>query len=352
MSFELLKALSEAHGISGREGEVRAVVRAELDRLGLRAEEDALGNLIVDCGGKDGGPRALLDAHMDEIGMMVSHIHGNGAASFATIGGWDARNLPAQPATILTAKGKVRGVVGSKPPHISGADERGKAWKTEDLWIDVGAKSEAEARELGIEVGDPIVIDGPCEELRPGLIRGKAFDDRAGCYVILAALRALKGRDLPVHLFASFTVAEEVGTRGVRAIGGRGPWAAAIHLEATVAADVPGVAPQQCPSVFGGGPVITTIDNSIIVPERMFRFLEETARSLGIATQRKKPVFGGTNAGAMHQTGQGLPCGVISIPCRYIHSSVTLMKQSDLDAVIKLAVEAVAGIGPALCNGG
>src|SRR5262245_34296951 len=120
------------------------------------ATEDALGNLLVDVGGDPNGPAVLLDAHMDEVGLIVSHIHSVGQVAFAPLGGWDARNLPAQEVTIRTKSGKVQGVIGSKPPHILKGDEQTKAWKIEDLWIDVGTSSEAETRALGIEVGSPV----------------------------------------------------------------------------------------------------------------------------------------------------------------------------------------------------
>lgn len=358
MSFELLKKLTEAHGVSGREDEVRAVVREELAALGLDCEEDVLGNLIVEAGGDPAGPAVLLDAHMDEIGLMISHLHPEGGASFATLGGWDPRNLPAQRVTVRGRLGHVAGVVGSKPPHIVPADERSKAWKPEALWIDFGTRSEAETRALGIEVGDPAVLDGACERLRPGLVRAKALDDRAGCYAILRVLRALREKagegtknlaaGLPCRLFASFTTSEEVGLRGARALGGRRDWDVAIHLEATVAADVPGAPASQRPSVMGAGPAITVADNSAIVPERMVRFLEETARTRGIPSQRKKPTFGGTNAGAMHMSGRGVLCGVVAVPCRFIHSPVTLMLESDLEATVALALGAVESIGDLL----
>ncbi|MBI1784417.1 hypothetical protein HYR69_04665 [Candidatus Sumerlaeota bacterium] len=228
MSFELLKSLADAHGVSGREGEVRDVIRAALAGMGLSAEEDALGNLFVEAGGDPAGPPVLLDAHMDEIGLMVSHISPWGQLSFATMGGWDARNLPAQEVTIRAKKGKVAGVIGSKPPHILKGDESSKAWSVESLWIDVGAMSEAETRDLGIEVGDPVVLDGHCAQLREGLIRGKALDDRVGCYVILETLRVLRSEKLPIRLCASFTTSEEVGLRGIGVIGRRADWAAAL----------------------------------------------------------------------------------------------------------------------------
>jgi endoglucanase len=157
-------------------------------------------------------------------------------------------------------------------------------------------------------------------------------------------LRALRADALPVRLFASFTVAEEVGTRGIKAIGAVEPWAAALHLETTVAGDVPGVAPHLSPTRMGAGPAISVADRSVIVAQRMVDFLESVAREEAIPTQRKKPTFGGTNAGALHQTGRGVLCGVISTPARYIHSPVTLMLRDDLDAAIRLTLAATRRI--------
>lgn len=364
MSFELLKRLADAHGISGREGEVRDVIRAELAIMGLAPEEDALGNLIVEVPGSapQDAPAVLFDAHMDEIGLMISHVYKEGALAFATLGGWDERVLPAQEVTIRTRAGdKVRGVIGSKPPHILGAEERAKPFKVESLWIDVGSTGEDETRGLGIEIGDPVVLDGELIEMRPGVIRGKALDDRVGCCAGLEAIRALTskrnagvsdgadgagvggnavGRGAGCRLFFAFTTGEEVGTRGVRAIGGRQEWAASIHLESTVAADTPFAPEAQRPTVMGKGPAITIADRSHIVPEKMIRFLEAVARDAKIPFQFKRPIFGGTNAGAMSQTGRGVMSGVIAAPTRYIHSPVTLLLKSDMEAMIALTREA------------
>jgi endoglucanase len=344
MAFDLLKRLSDAHGVSGREDEVREVIRTELKALGIDAEEDPLGNLLADAGGPEDGPKVLLDAHMDEIGLMVRHIHPGGQLSFATIGGWDARNLPAQEVAIKTRLGKVEGVIGSKPPHILKADEANQPWNPDALWIDVGTHSAKETQALDVRVGDAAVLDARCVRLREGIFRGKAFDDRVGCYVILETLRALRSENLPVRLFASFTTSEEVGLRGAEVIGRRHDWAVALHLEATVAADVPGVSSDLCPTVFGAGPAISVADKSIIVSDRMVRFLESVAEREGIAWQYKKPIFGGTIAGAVHKSGRGVLCGIISAPCRYIHSPVTLLKESDLEATIKLTVAAVRAL--------
>lgn len=345
MSFELLKRLAEAHGVSGREDDVREVIRAELADLGLSAEEDAIGNLFVEAFGPTDAPEVLLDAHMDEIGLMVSYLHAQGQLAFATLGGWDARNLPAQEVTIKTRTGKVAGVIGSKPPHILKGDEATKPWAVEALWIDVGTTSADETRALGVGIGDPVVLDGACVELCNGVLRGKAFDDRFGCYVVLQTLRAIREKKLDVRVCASFTTSEEVGLRGIEAIGNRREWAAALHFEATVAADMPGVAASQSPTVFGKGPAITIADRSTIVPERIVRYLEKTARDAGIPYQFKLPIYGGTNAGGMHKSGRGVLCGIIAAPCRYIHSPVTLIKASDMEATLKLAEAAVLGIG-------
>ncbi len=344
MDLDLLKRLSEAHGVSGREDEVRAVIRDALAAIGLSAEEDPIGNLFVEAGGEATAPSVLLDAHMDEIGLMISHIAPCGAANFATLGGWDARNLPAQRVTVRTKKGMVAGVIGSKPPHILKGDEASKAWAVESLWIDFGTSSEEETRALGVRIGDAVVLDGPFSEIRGGMLRGKALDDRVGCFVILETLKALRGKQLPIRLCASFSTSEEVGLRGIGAIARRADWAAALFFEATVAADVPGVATAQCPTIMGAGPAITIADRSTIVPERMIEFLVCVAEKNSIPHQFKRPIFGGTNAGALHQAGRGILCGIVAAPCRFIHSPVTLLRKSDLEAMIKLAVAATSGI--------
>jgi tetrahedral aminopeptidase len=253
-SFELLRDLSERFGVAGFEGEVRERL-AEL--VGPHVDEvrvDPLGNLIAERGG--GGPRLMLDAHMDEIGFMVSYVEEGGWLRVVPIGGWDERIVPAHALTILADGGdKVRGIVGTLPPHLLKQADREKPLLLEDAFVDVGAESRAEVEELGIRIGSPAVIAYPFARLNGGAtVAGKALDDRAGCTVLVKTLEALAGETLGVTLFANFAVGEEVGLRGARTAAAQIAPDIALALEGTVAADVPGAAPARPPPRPRGGP--------------------------------------------------------------------------------------------------
>jgi tetrahedral aminopeptidase len=216
-SFALLRDLSERSGVAGFETEVRErleeLVRPHVDEVRV----DPLGNLIAERRG-DGGPRLMLDAHMDEIGFMVSYIEEGGWLRIVPVGGWDARIVAAHALTILAdGGGKLRGILGTLPPHILTQADREKPLALEDAFVDVGAGSAAEVEEMGIRVGSPAVIAYPFERLNGGnAVVGKALDDRAGCAVLVQTLAALAEETLGVTLIVNFAVAEELGLRGAR----------------------------------------------------------------------------------------------------------------------------------------
>ncbi|MBC7097519.1 M42 family metallopeptidase [Candidatus Bipolaricaulota bacterium] len=331
-----LGKLSDAFGVAGFEDEVREVIRDMMSPYVDLCELDPLGNLTCSLG--EGEP-VMLDAHMDEVGFMVRWIEDDGFLRLTPLGGWDERILPGHQLVILTREGKKRlGVIGVAPPHILKEEERKRVIPLEDLFVDVGARSRAEAEELGIRVGDPATIHYPFREIRPGYVTGKAFDDRAGCLVAIEAVRALAGERLPYRLVVNFAVCEEGGLRGAKVAAYRIAPRLALALEGTIGADFPGVPPAKQPVRLGQGPAITLADRSIIVSPRLVRFLEETAREEKIPYQYKLPAFGGTDAGAIHLERGGSLAGVISVPCRYIHSPVSTLLISDLEQTIRLTV--------------
>lgn len=343
-TVELLKTLSEAHAVTGCEDDLREIIAARLAPLATSSRTDALGNLIVELPttAPDDAPLLMLDAHMDEIGLIVSFIEPNGYLRFATIGGWDERVLPSHAVDVRTYDGQImRGVIGTPPPHILKPEERSKPFTVESLFIDIGARNAEEVATRGVAVGDSVTISYPFHRLTPDVVMGKALDNRAGCTVLISVLeRLLSGgqpADLPVRLVAVFSTREEIGGFGARVASYDIRPDIALVLEGTVAADCPGVPAARMPSRQGNGPAITHIDRSAISPRRLVKFVEQLADDNGIAHQQKTPIFGGTNAGPIHTAHAGVPVMVLSVPCRYIHSAHATLRVDDLRQTIDLA---------------
>lgn len=336
-SYELLEKLCNIPGAAGFEGPVREAIAGMVEPLVDEVRVDPLGNLIAVRGGASPF-RLMLDAHMDEVGFMVRHIDEKGFIRFTPLGGWDPRLLPSHMLTITTRDGaNVEGVIGTLPPHILKEGEREKVIPVDDMFLDVGADSEEEVRAMGIGIGDPIVARYPFRRIGRGTVMGKALDDRAGCAVIVRTLEALAGRQVDATIVAAFVVNEERGMAGARTAAYRIEPDMAIAVEGTVAADVPGVPPHRQPSVQGRGPAITVADGNFIAPREMVAELEEVARREGIPYQIKVPASsGGTDAGAIHQSRGGVRTGVVSVPCRYIHSPFSTCLLSDFEDTCRL----------------
>jgi len=331
-----LQTLSDAFGVAGFEDEVREVIHKMVSPYVESCETDALGNLL--CSRGSGDP-IMLDAHMDEVGFMVKWIEKDGFLRLSPLGGWDERILLAHRLTIRTRNGRdVYGVIGSTPPHISSDGDRDKVVPLEDLFVDIGARSRDEAEGFGVRIGDPATIHYPFLKMREGYFTGKAFDDRAGCLVAAEALRILAKEKLPYKLVVSFSAHEEGGLRGAKVAAYRIAPKLALALEGTIGADMPGVPEAKQPVRLGHGPAITLADRSITVKPKVARFLEKIADENGIPYQYKLPSYGSTDAGAIHLERGGILAGVVSVPCRYIHSPVSTLYLSDLEATLKLVV--------------
>jgi len=334
-SKELLINLSNAFGPAGFEEEVKDLIFQLVKNYTDELYEDPLGNLIALKRGTS-GKRVMVDAHMDEVGLIVSHFQGP-FVKFQLLGGWDARLLPGQKVVIKTRRGeKVIGVIGTIPPHIQSQDEMKKAFDVNDLFIDVGAQDEEELKKKGINIGDPAVIFAEAKELDEETIVGKAFDDRAGCGVLIKVLERLKHTKLPYDLYAVFTVGEELGLRGAKASAYNVDPDFSISVEGTIAVDNPNIPPYKQPSHIGKGPVITVVDRSIVVNPKVVQFIEQVAQKNGIPFQYKTPIFGSTNAGAIHLERGGVLSSVIAVPVRYIHSPLSILKIKDFEYTVEL----------------
>ncbi|MEM1576220.1 MAG: M42 family metallopeptidase [Archaeoglobaceae archaeon] len=335
--IELIKKLSNAHGISGFEDELREIIKAEVERFADEVRVDSMGNLIASRNGSE--LEMMISAHMDEIGFVVKQIDDKGFIRFAPIGGWFSQIALAQ-RVILYGKKKVHGVIGCKPPHLMKDEERKKAIEISDMFIDVGAKNKEEVFNLGINVGTPIALDREVAMLANNRITGKAFDNRVGLAVAIEAFRKSKSR-ATIQFVA--TVQEEVGLKGAKTSAFSIEPDVAIAVDSCVSADFPGSESAHMDIGLGRGPVITVVDASgrgLIVSQTVLRWLKETAEKYRIPYQLEVAEGGTTDASAINLTKSGIPAGVISIPARYIHSPVEVVDLIDVENAVELVVRA------------
>lgn len=337
---QFLKALTEAHGVPGYETEVRAVLRRYMSSLG-DLTQDKLGSLI--CRRSGDGPKVMLAGHMDEIGLIVTHIDDNGFLKFLQLGGWWDQTILSQRVIVKTHQGDVVGVVGAKPPHLLSGDERGKMVEKKDMYIDVGATSKAETEAAGVRVGDPVVPDSAFAVMAPGkTYLSKAFDNRVGCAVVIDVLRRFAEGGNPNDLYGVQTVMEEVGLRGattsVRAVDPD----VAIILEADIAGDVPGIKKEQSSVRLGSGPALSVYDARMIPNTKLRNLVIDTAAAEGIPLQFSNMPGGATDGGAIHLHGTGVPTVVIGVPSRHIHSHGAIIHRDDYDNAVKLVAALVS----------
>jgi endoglucanase len=338
-----LQKLSNADGVAGREEPIRNLLIQMLTPYVDEITVDRLENVIAVKKGKKAAPKVMLAAHMDEVGLMVKTITKEGFLQFAKMGGIDDRILLAQKVRVLTEKAVLPGVVGSKPPHVQKEDERKKIVPFDELFIDVGAKSRDDAKAMGVKVGDPVAFDVDFVKLGNDVVLGKAFDNRAGCAVMVEVLKHLQDTDCTVY--AVGTIQEEVGLRGaVTATFGVDP-DVGLALDVTIAGDTPGIREFDTTVKMGKGPALTVSDSGLITHPKVLRWLIDTATENNIEYQLETGLMGATDAARMSLTRQGVPSGTISIPARYIHSPAGLISLKDLQTCANLATAAVQKIG-------
>lgn len=336
---ELQKKLSALLGVSGYEEEVRAFILEEIENRGLADKSwiDPLGNVLAIKEGNVGNDRILLDAHIDEIGFMISHIDKKGFLHFVSIGGWDNRILLGQSVILKSGDGQLfHGIIGSKPPHLSTMEERKKVVDIPNMYIDIGMSSEEEVLDNNINIGSIGTLTSPYVEFPNGMVRGKAFDDRTGCNVLLHTMMFLKEREYSNTVVFNFAAQEEIGGQGATVGTYSLKPTMALAIENTTAADVPGIRDSEVPVYIGQGPAITVADKSIITNPKVNKRLIKNAEHENIPYQYKKPRYGGTDAGKIQISRKGVPSSVVSVPCRYIHSPNSLLKLDDIYETIRL----------------
>lgn len=325
----LLERLSHASGVSGNEGEVREIIKEAVRDHVDELQVDNLGNLIALKKGKQPGPKVMIAAHMDEVGLMITWIEKNGMLRFTTVGGIDKRVL--QGKAVLVGPNRLPGVIGSKPIHRQEPSERNKPLPVNQLFIDIGAKSKEEA-EKKVKVGDYAIFATKFGEFGAGKYKGKAMDDRVGCLVLIETLK--NTYNMPVY--GVFTTMEEIGTRGAAVAAHAVDPDLGIVLEGTVCADFMFDVPEGHATNIGAGPALSLMDATSIANKAMVRHLVELAERNKIPYQFRRATSGGNDAGRISLTRKGVPACSISVPCRYIHSPVSVVSKSDIENTIKL----------------
>lgn len=333
-----VKELTTLPGPSGVEDRVREYILAAARRTGAEVHVDRLGNVIAMKRGRAQNPATVMVcAHMDEVGFLVTKVDDGGMLKFSVTGGMDPRILLSQ--RVKIGPNAVPGVIGSMPIHLLKPDDIKKAVKIEDMAIDIGATGKEEALKL-VKPGDWAVFDSGYVEFGDRLVKAKALDDRAGCSLLLDALE----QEYDATIAAVFSAMEEIGGMGATAAAYTLKPDAAVVLEGTTCADMHGVPDHLRVTMVGKGPAITIMDNSAISDRRLRDQLLATAREIGIPWQHRAGSFGGTDAGRIQPARSGVPVVNINVPCRYIHSPVSVMSLNDYDNALKLLTAFLGGI--------
>jgi endoglucanase len=342
----LLGKLSNAHGVSGNESEVREIL---IDAVKDRVDEyrvDTMGNLITlkkAERARSGNIKVMIAAHMDEVGLMIVHHEPNGLLRFRKVGGIDDRVLLSK--VVLIGKDKIPGIVGVKPIHLLKQKERDQVIDCDSMTIDIGAKSKDEAQGL-VKIGDYATFATEFAEMGDGLVKGKALDDRTGCAMLVEILK----RDYPFDVYGVFTAQEEVGARGARVAAYAIEPSCAFALESTVCDDSPKTKDVSPVTRVGNGPAITFMDNGLVADRRLINLLIETAKENRIPYQFKQAVAGGTDVGRIHIAKEGAPSVAVAVPTRYIHSPVSLLSKQDFENTIALMTKTLPKLAKGLEN--
>lgn len=331
-----INELSNINGIAGNENDVRKYIIEKIKNNVDKFEVDSIGNLYAFKSGKNKNKKIMLAAHMDEVGFMVTGIDASGEIRFKPVGGVDPLSCLAK--KVLIGKNKIPGVIGIKATHLNTIEEEKVIPKFETLRIDAGFNSKEEASGK-ISLGDFIAFDTSFQE-KNGICIGKAFDDRAGCSILMD----ISKNDFPYDTILAFTVQEEVGLRGAKVAGHKIFPDICIVVEGTGAGDFPSDKDIPKYPKINAGPVITLLDRSLIVEKRLVDFLVKIGEKNKIPYQFKRPNIGSTDAGKIHIAKTGVPSMVVAVPIRYIHSPAGMMLVKDYKNTLKLVEEAIANI--------
>ena len=335
--METIKDLSLLSGVSGDEGRVREYLQKRLAGH-CQMRVDALGNLICEKQGAKRAPhRLMVEAHMDEVGFLVTGITETGMLRFDEVGGIDPRVVIGKP--VRVGPEGVRGIIGTKAMHMQSAKERDETVPLDKLYIDIGADTKEEAEKL-VSLGDSVVWESAFTPFGDGFLKARALDDRAGCAILMDMIQG----EIPYDTTFVFTTQEEVGTRGAQTAAFGVDPQFAIVLETTTAADIAGVEEINQVCRLGKGPVISVMDRGAIYDKGLVNLAIATAQSRGIPAQIKEGVYGGNDARSVHTARTGVRTLAISMPCRYLHSPSCVLKTQDITATRDLTAALLASI--------
>ena len=326
----LLEQLCMLNSTSGREERVRTFI---LNRLQGKADitVDPLGNVLAFVKGRERAKKTVMfTAHMDEVGFIISYITEEGYLKFSPVGGIDNKVIAGRAVTV--GEQNTPGVIGIKAIHLTEKADSGKVPDVSSMYIDIGAKDKAEA-ETKVQIGDAAYFISDFKRLGEHKFKAKAIDDRFGCAVMLDMIE----QGVDYDCWFCFLVQEEVGLRGAGPAAFRVKPDYAVVLEATTAADVAGVKPEDSVCIQGDGAVVSFMDRSTVYNRALFQHAFRLAKENGIACQTKTTVAGGNDAGAIHKANGGVYTLTVSLPCRYIHSATSVADVRDMEACRALA---------------
>ncbi|KKB43523.1 M42 family metallopeptidase [Bacillus thermotolerans] len=338
-TMQLFKTLTELPGAPGNEHDVRRFMRSQLELYADEIVQDGLGSIFGVKKGKEAEPVVMVAGHMDEVGFMVTQITENGMIRFQPLGGWWNQVLLAQRVQIITDSGPVVGVVSSVPPHLLSEGQRKKPMEIKNMLIDIGADDREDAKKIGIKPGQPIL---PVSEFTPMAnekkILAKAWDNRYGCGLAIELLKELKDDIVPNTLYSGATVQEEVGLRGAQTSAEMIKPDVFYALDASPANDASGDKNEF--GQLGKGALLRIFDRTMVTHRGMREFVLDTAETHNIPYQYFVSQ-GGTDAGRVHTSNEGVPSAVIGICSRYIHTHASIVHVDDYAAAKELLIRLV-----------
>ncbi len=340
-AIQLMKEFTRSNGPSGFEGPVRTLFEREMRNAGAEVSTDGLGSVIGRVPGEIASPRVMVDAHMDEVGLMVQSITRDGFIKVQRLGGQLGANLIGQRWTIITSKGTIPAVSGAEDAHISSPEGVNWSIDAKNVFLDVGARSKTEAEALGIQPGDGIAPSSPFTVLANQRYATKAWDDRIGLIIEIEALKQLQkdGMKSPNSIYFAGTVQEELGERGAITAAHQIRPDVGIALEAGIADDYPGVNADEPAERLGGGPAVFVYDASAIPNAKLLKLVRDTAAANHISLQADLVPGGATDATSIQKSANGIPVICIVVPTRYTHANTGVLARSDFDNAVALLVD-------------
>lgn len=337
IDYKLLEKLCKTNGISGDEKNVQKLILSEIKEHCEKVEIDNLGNIIaLKRGQATPNKKLMISAHMDEVGFIVTNITEEGYLKFDAVGGIDKKVIPGK--VVQIGPNNIPGVIGIKPVHLDELSHRQDTIEIKDMYIDIGAKNKKEAEEH-VALGASVHFS-PNFEVNNDIVKAKALDDRVGCYILIDLIK----KELPYDAYFTFLVQEEVGLRGATVAAYSVNPDSAIIIDATTADDIPGNGSKNVVCRINEGAVVSFMDRSTIYNKEYYDLAFKIAKENNIKAQPKQAIVGGNDAGAIHKSKGGVKALALSLPCRYLHSEISLISTNDLINVENLTEKLIAEI--------